>query len=159
MVSFFKKTKHIESRIILWDFDPSFGGKTLFSYPNKLPDDIFNITSGKVYSFLAMVSTELGKHEWAIIPLPRNRKGLNYAFYKKSWYIITLDVHESLSYWLLQFAVKLIPEIEKVINDYYSEFLTSDWDFTPLKNIYIQFEDYCKGLNALGIMDFSMLPT
>ena len=111
-------TQDHSSRISLWKFDVTFGGKLFFWYPTRVPEEVLSRISAKLYSFLAMVTQDIDFEQvWGIIPLPgeHRHKALVYAYYLKGWQIIALEVEEELSYWLLHFSTKIIPEIRKLI--------------------------------------------
>ena len=142
------------SRISIWKFDITFGGKLFFWYPDKVPEEFTTRISAKLFSFLAMVTEDIDFEQvWGIIPIPGKHKALIYAYYLKGWNVISLQVDEGLSYWLLQYSTKIIPKIKKLIINTKGQITEKQ-----LKELYTEFLTEIQSLESLGVMDFDDLP-
>lgn len=110
----FRGSKFVGARVSTWHFEPSSGGKmgNPLAYPELFPPDQLSQVSAKLFSFLVMVTHEVTfEQEWAILPLPGNRKALAYIFHEEGWRVVCVDIDASQSTSLLLNADKIIPKL------------------------------------------------
>ncbi|MFW9994874.1 MAG: hypothetical protein ACFFD4_22730 [Candidatus Odinarchaeota archaeon] len=149
--------------IVLWVFDDKLGGTPIFSNKDVegLSNDVlFPKIAAKIYSFMAMVTSDLVKNDWSIISVPENRRALCYGFYVDSetesgWLVLSVTVPARYSRWLLTYSPDMIPQC----NNFFNELVKAggDWNKELEETalfILNDFKEYCKGIDNLGVMDF-----
>lgn len=150
--------------LILWIFDDTLGGTPIVSFPRTISDVKTDLRlAAKIYSFLAMVNETLIQDDWTIMSVPAPSSPQNFRalcfghFFETSWVVLSLAIPPKFSRWLLTYSPDLIPKFNqffKMLKERGEVDLALE---TMLHGCLNDFKQYCRGIENLGVTDFSEL--